>query len=63
MKYKGIIFDLDGVLCQTDEYHYQAWKQLTDHLQIPFDREQNNSLRGVSRMESLNIILANGIRQ
>ena len=63
MKYKGIIFDLDGVLCQTDEYHYQAWKQLADRLQIPFDREQNNSLRGVSRMESLNIILANGIRQ
>ena len=63
MKYKGIIFDLDGVICSTDEYHYQAWKQLADRLQIPFDREQNNSLRGVSRMESLNIILANGIRQ
>lgn len=63
MKYKGIIFDLDGVLCQTDEYHYQAWKQLADRLQIAFDREQNNSLRGVSRTESLNIILANGIRQ
>ena len=63
MKYKGIIFDLDGVLCQTDEYHYQAWKQLADRLQIPFDRKQNNFLRVVSRMESLNIILANGIRQ
>ena len=53
MKYKGIIFDLDGVLCQTDEYHYQAWKQLADRLQIPFDREQNNSLRGVSRILAL----------
>lgn len=57
MKYKGIIFDLDGVLCSTDEYHYQAWKALADRLRIPFDRERNNLLRGVSRMESLDIIL------
>jgi beta-phosphoglucomutase len=57
MKYKGIIFDLDGVICSTDEYHYQAWKALADRLGIPFDRERNNLLRGVSRMESLNIIL------
>lgn len=57
MKYKGIIFDLDGVICSTDEYHYQAWKALADRLSIPFDRERNNLLRGVSRMESLNIIL------
>lgn len=57
MKYKGIIFDLDGVICSTDEYHYQAWKALADRLGIPFDRERNNRLRGVSRMESLDIIL------
>ena len=57
MKYQGIIFDLDGVLCSTDEYHYQAWKTLADQLGIPFDRERNNLLRGVSRMESLSIIL------
>ena len=57
MKYQGIIFDLDGVLCSTDEYHYQAWKTLADQLNIPFDRERNNLLRGVSRMESLSIIL------
>ena len=57
MKYKGIIFDLDGVICSTDEYHYLAWKTLADRLGIPFDRERNNLLRGVSRMESLNIIL------
>ena len=57
MKYKGIIFDLDGVICSTDEYHYQAWKALADRLGIPFDRERNNLLRGVSRMESLEIIL------
>ena len=57
MKYAGIIFDLDGVICSTDEYHYQAWKALSDRLGIPFDRERNNLLRGVSRMESLNIVL------
>ena len=57
MKYKGIIFDLDGVICSTDEYHYLAWKALADRLGIPFDRERNNLLRGVSRAESLEIIL------
>ena len=57
MKYQGIIFDLDGVICSTDEYHYQAWKSLADRLNIPFDRERNNLLRGVSRMASLEIVL------
>lgn len=57
MKYKGIIFDLDGVICSTDEYHYRAWKQLADRIGVPFDRTVNNRLRGVSRMESLEIIL------
>ena len=57
MKYKGIIFDLDGVICSTGEYHYLAWKALADRLEIPFDRERNNLLRGVSRMASLDIIL------
>lgn len=57
MNYKGIIFDLDGVICHTDKYHYQAWKKLADRLGIYFDETINNRLRGVSRMESLNIIL------
>lgn len=57
MKFKAIIFDLDGVICHTDEYHYLAWKSVADSLSIPFDREINNRLRGVSRMESLDIIL------
>lgn len=57
MKFKAIIFDLDGVICHTDEYHYLAWKSIADQLNIPFDREINNRLRGVSRMESLDIIL------
>lgn len=53
----AIIFDLDGVICYTDEYHYKAWKQLADKLGVHFDRGINNRLRGVSRMESLEIIL------
>ena len=57
MGYQGIIFDLDGVICSTDEYHYQAWKALADQLGIPFDRTINNRLRGVSRMASLEIVL------
>lgn len=57
MKYQGMIFDLDGVICFTDEYHYQAWKQMADSMGIPFDRQVNNRLRGVSRMASLEIIL------
>ena len=57
MKFKGVIFDLDGVLCFTDDYHYQAWKSLADDLNIYFDREINNRLRGVSRMASLDIVL------
>ena len=54
---KAIIFDLDGVLCQTDEFHYLAWKTIADELKIPFDRKINEKLRGVSRMASLEIIL------
>ena len=54
---KAIIFDLDGVLISTDKYHYQAWKTIADKEGIYFDEEINNRLRGVSRMESLEIIL------
>ena len=57
MRYQGIIFDLDGVICSTDEYHYRAWKALADRLHVPFDRARNNLLRGVSRLASLDIIL------
>lgn len=57
MNYKAVIFDLDGVICTTDEYHYQAWKKMADGMNIYFDRTINNRLRGVSRMESLEIIL------
>ena len=57
MSFKAIIFDLDGVICFTDEYHYLAWKATADSIGVPFDRTVNNRLRGVSRMESLDIIL------
>lgn len=54
---KAVIFDLDGVLVSTDELHFQGWKALAEREGIYFDREINNRLRGVSRMESLEIVL------
>lgn len=53
----GVIFDLDGVIVSTDNCHYLAWKRMADEEGIPFDRTINERLRGVSRMESLSIIL------
>jgi beta-phosphoglucomutase len=60
---KAVIFDLDGVLVSTDEYHYLAWKLMADKEKIVFSREINNRLRGVSRMASLEIILENAKRK
>lgn len=57
MEIKGIIFDLDGVICFTDKYHYLAWKEMADEIGVYFDETINNRLRGVSRMASLEIIL------
>lgn len=59
MQPEAIIFDLDGVLCHTDHYHYLAWKQIADHLHLPFDEQRNDQLRGVSRLQSLEILLGN----
>lgn len=59
---KGILFDLDGVLLSTDQFHFQAWKALADRLAIPFDRCQGDRCRGISRMESLDIVLENSTR-
>lgn len=53
----AFIFDLDGVITDTAEFHYLAWKQLADEEGIPFTREDNDQLRGVSRRESLNRML------
>ena len=52
-----VIFDLDGVLTDTVELHFRSWKLLTDELGIPFDRRINESLRGLSRSKSLEIVL------
>ena len=54
---RAFIFDLDGVIVFTDKFHYQAWKKMADGMGIYFDEIINNRLRGVSRMESLEIIL------
>ena len=62
MMKKAYIFDLDGVLVFTDQFHYLAWKKIADRLGIPFDEQANNSLRGVSRRESLELILENSAR-
>lgn len=63
MKFKAVIFDLDGVICSTDEYHYLAWKALAERLGIAdFGRADNAKQRGVSRMESLEVVLAKGKR-
>ena len=60
---RGVIFDLDGVLVSTDEFHYQAWKRLANEEGIPFDDNVNHRLRGVSRMASLEIILEKSPKQ
>lgn len=57
MSIKAVIFDLDGVIVSTDQYHYRAWKRLAEEEGIPFDFETNQKLRGVSRMKSLNLVL------
>lgn len=57
MKYKAVIFDLDGVIVTTDNCHYMAWKKMAHEEGIYFDERINERLRGVSRMESLEIIL------
>ena len=54
---RAFIFDLDGVLTDTAEYHYRAWKRVADEAGLPFTRDDNEHLRGVSRRESLLLIL------
>ena len=63
MAIQAVIFDLDGVIVSTDECHYLAWKRLADEQGIHFDRQINHRLRGVSRMQSLEIILERSRRQ
>ena len=56
-KILGVILDLDGVVTDTAEYHFQAWKKLADEENVPFSREENEQLRGVSRRRSLELLL------
>ena len=60
---KTVIFDLDGVIVSTDDCHYEAWKKMADEEGIYFDKTINNRLRGVSRMESLEIVLERAIKE
>lgn len=57
MAIRGFIFDLDGVITETSELHYQSWRQLADEEGLPFTREDNEQLRGVSRRQSLMLLL------
>ncbi len=54
---KGFIFDLDGVITDTAELHYEAWKDLSDEMGWNFDRELNENLRGISRLDSIKVIM------
>ncbi len=60
MSKKGFIFDLDGVIVDTAKYHFLAWQQLAKNLDINFTEEENEQLKGVSRVRSLEKILAWG---
>jgi beta-phosphoglucomutase len=57
---KGLIFDLDGVIVSTEENHYEAWKNTAESLGIPFTHQDNERLKGVSRIDSLKLILTMG---
>ena len=61
--HRGLLFDLDGVIVDTAEYHYLAWKEIAGQLGIPFTRKDNERLKGISRMDSLGILLNIGRRE
>ena len=58
MDLRGCIFDLDGVIVDTAKYHFQAWRRLARELGFEFTMEDNEALKGVSRMASLDILLS-----
>lgn len=60
--FKGVLFDLDGVITDTAEYHYLAWKKLGAEIGISIDRAFNEQLKGVSREDSLTLLLQHGQR-
>jgi beta-phosphoglucomutase len=60
MKIKGLLFDLDGVLVTTEHNHFVAWKRTADELGVPFTERENEQLKGISRIDSLKMILKMG---
>ena len=60
MKIKAFLFDLDGVIVDTAIFHYQAWKKMANGLGFDIDEEFNETLKGISRIDSLNAILKHG---
>jgi beta-phosphoglucomutase len=60
MNISGCLFDMDGVIVDTAKHHYVAWKSLADELSIPFSEVENESLKGLSRLDSLECILRSG---
>jgi len=60
LKIKACLFDLDGVVVDTARYHYKAWKKIADEIGFDFSEHDNERLKGVSRMESLDILLELG---
>lgn len=58
MELRAVIFDMDGVLTATDEYHYRSWKKVSKEFDLPFSREDNDKLRGLTRRDSLEVLLA-----
>lgn len=61
-RFKAVIFDLDGVITDTAHYHFQAWRKLAESQGVPFDAAFNEKLKGVDRMGSLELILAQSPR-
>lgn len=60
MQIRACLFDMDGVLVDTAKHHFVAWQRLAEELSIPFSREDNEALKGLSRVDSLDVILAKG---
>ncbi len=63
MKLQGVIFDLDGVITDTAHLHFQAWQQIAAEIGISIDAQFNESLKGISRDESLRRILQHGAKR
>ena len=63
LSYRAVIFDLDGVLADSAVLHFAAWQRLGRELDIPFDAQANEALKGVDRAGSLRLLLARGGRE